>query len=122
MQCKWTSTKRFNLATAQAKPHVTATVPKKCASLAAVSFSLMLLFTQYKLPGSPRGVVGRERVGTAFPHLFTFSCKMSLKLFQSGYFSGCVPTPFLLAPHPWAYHCQQSHAVKRLLPQLEVYL
>jgi len=25
---------------------------------------------------------------------------MSLKLFENGYFFGCVPTPFLLALHP----------------------
>jgi len=28
-----------------------------------------------------RGVVGRERMGTAFPHFFMFCFKMSLKLF-----------------------------------------
>jgi len=32
---------------------------------------------------------------------FMFCFKMSLKLFQNGYFFGCIPTPFLLALHPW---------------------
>jgi len=27
---------------------------------------------------------------------FTFCFEMSMKLFQNGYFFGCVPTPFLL--------------------------
>jgi len=33
-----------------------------------------------------------------------FCFKMSSKLFKYGLFFGCVPTPLLLALHPWTHH------------------
>jgi len=48
-----------------------------------------------------RGVVGRECVGTSFPHFLMFGFTMRLKLFQNGCFFGSVPTPYLSALHFW---------------------
>jgi len=48
-----------------------------------------------------RGVVGREGVGTAFPHLFHVLLQNELKAVLKWLFFGCVPTPVLLALHPW---------------------
>jgi len=50
---------------------------------------------------SSRGVVGRERVGTAFPHLFHVLLEYELEAVKNCLFFGCVPTPFLLALYPW---------------------
>jgi len=41
-----------------------------------------------------RCVVGRERVGMAFPHLFHVLFKMALKGPSNGYVFGCVPHLF----------------------------
>jgi len=42
----------------------------------------------------PRGEVGRERVGTAFPHSFHVLLKTSWKLFKNGYFLDAFPYLF----------------------------
>jgi len=70
--------------TTKKRPHVTVTITKMCFVGSNATFSLILLFTQYKttsftaisphclaaLPAT-RGIVGRERVGrTAFQRLF----------------------------------------------------
>jgi len=44
-----------------------------------------------------RGVVGRKRVGTAFPHLFQVLLENEFEAVSKWLFFVCVPTPFLLA-------------------------
>jgi len=52
------------------------------------------------VPITSRGVVGREGVGTTFPHLFHFLLQNKFEAVSKWLFFGCVPTPFLLALHP----------------------
>ena len=40
------------------------------------------------------GVMGRERVGTAFPHLFHVLFQNEFEAVSQLLFFGCVPTPF----------------------------
>ena len=60
-------------------------------------------------------------------HTFSTICfKMSWKLFQNGYFLGCVPTPFLLALHPWHKVTRKRALMTRavlflLIHEVEIY-
>ena len=56
-----------------------------------------------------RGVVWRERVGTAFPHLFHVLLQNESEAVLKRLFFGCVPKPFLLALHPCQYPFEFVH-------------
>jgi len=60
----------------------------------AFNFSLKLLSVL-----SSRGVVGRERVGITFPHLFHILLFNGFEGVLKRLCFGCVPTPFSLALH-----------------------
>jgi len=56
-----------------------------------------------------RGVVRRERVGTAFPHFFHVLLWKELKAVLKWLLFGCVPTPLLLELQP----CCSSNAIPK---------
>jgi len=53
--------------------------------------------------GTPRGVVGREYVGTAFPYIYHVLLQNELEVVSKWLVFGSVPTSFLLVLRTWIH-------------------